>query len=167
MQAGDAAVEPEAGDSGEVGGAKGEVEQDADVVATGLVDEIVEVVNGSQGGIDRLGVSGVGLDGGEEKRVDSQGVEIVEALGEAVEGAAFGGADVGGVYVVDDSVFPPGVGTHAGAGPTGTGEGLCRCGGEGAGEKESEESGMSLGHTLVLECYARISHAESMRCLEK
>jgi hypothetical protein len=166
MQAGDAPVEPEAGDRGEVGGARGEVEQDAYVATTGLMDEIVEVVNGSQGGVDRLGVGGVGLDGGEEKRVDSQRVEIVEALGEAVEGAAFGGAEVGGVYVVDDSVFPPGVGAHAGASPAGTGEGLCWSGGEGAGEKESEESERSLGHTLLLECYARILHAESMRYLE-
>src|ERR1700722_4068587 len=127
MQAGDAAVEPEAGDRGEVGDARDEIEQDTDVAATGLVDEIVEVVNRSQSGVDRLGVSGVGLDGGEEERVDSQGVEIVEALGEAVEGAAFGGTKVGGVYVVDDNVFPPRVGTHAGASPAGTGEGLSRC----------------------------------------
>jgi len=37
-----------------------------------------------------LAVGGIGLDGGEEGRVDAQGVEIVEALGETVERAPFG-----------------------------------------------------------------------------
>jgi hypothetical protein len=117
------------------------------------VDQIIEVVKGSQGGIDCLsvGLGGVWLDGSEEDRVDTQGVEVVEALSEAVEGAAFGGAEVGGIHVVDDGVLPPGVGAHAGAGPARTGEGLCQCeGGKCAGEKEGEESAGSLGHTFVL-----------------
>ena len=65
VEAGDAAVEPEAGDVGEIGGGDVgvEVEQDADVVAAGFVDEVVEIVEGAVGGVDGLGVGGVGLDG--------------------------------------------------------------------------------------------------------
>ena len=153
VQTGDAAVEPEAGDKGKVvGAAGGEVKQDADVVAAGLVDQIVKVVEGSQGWIDRLGLGRVGLDGSEEDGVDTQGMEVVEMLRDAAEGAAFGGAEVGGVNVVDDGVLPPRVRIHAGSGPARTGEGLCQCGGgKGAGEEEGEESAGSFGHTVVLE----------------
>ena len=78
-------------------------------------------------------------------------MEVVEALGEAVERTAFRGAEISGVYVVDDGVLPPGVGVHAGAGPARTSQCLCQCEGrKGAGEKEEENSTGSLGHTLVL-----------------
>ena len=75
VEAGDAAVEPEAGYVGQVGGGdRGvEVEQDADVVAAGFVDEVVEIVEGAVGGVDGLGVGGVGLDSGEEDGVGAEG----------------------------------------------------------------------------------------------
>ena len=126
VEAGDATVEPEAGYVGEVGGGDlgVEVEEDAEVAAAGLVDEVVEIVEGAEGGVDGLGVGGVGLDGGEEDGVDTEGLDVVEALGDAVERAAAGGAEVSGVYLVDDGVLPPKVDVHAGADPAGAGEGL-------------------------------------------
>ena len=100
VEAGDAAVEPETGDVGEVGGGnlRIEVEQDADVVAAGFVDEIVEIVEGAVGGVDGLGVGGVGLDGGEEDGVGAEGLDVVEALGDAVEAA--GAVSVGGLKLM-------------------------------------------------------------------
>lgn len=61
VEAGDAAVEPEAGGGGEVGVGFGlEIDEDADAVAAGLVDEVVEIVKSAEGGVDGLGVwSGV------------------------------------------------------------------------------------------------------------
>lgn len=69
-------------------------------------------------------MGGVGLDGGEEEGVDTEGVDVVEMLGDAVEAAAAGGAEVDGVYLVDDGMLPPDVGADAGASPAGTGEDL-------------------------------------------
>jgi hypothetical protein len=78
-------------------------------------------------------------------------------LRDAAEGAAIGGAEVGGVNVVDDGVLPPRVRIHAGSGPARTSEGLCQCEGrKGAGEEEGEKSAGSFGHTVVLRCYPRI-----------
>ena len=153
VQAGDAAVEPEAGDESQVvGAARGQIEKDANVVAARLMDQIVEIFEGSEGGINCLGLGRVGLDGSEEDGIDAQGVEVVEALGDAAKGTAVGGAEVGGVNVVDDGVLPPGVRIHARSGPARTSKGLCRYeGGEGAGEEEGEKSAGSLGHTVVLE----------------
>ncbi len=157
VEAGDAAVEPEAGYVGDVGGGDFgvEVEQDADVAAAGFVDEVVEIVEGAVGGVDGLGVGGVGLDGGEEEGVGAEGVDVVEALGYAVEtagcGVFVGGrVEVEGVHLVDDGVLPPDVGVHAGAGPAGAGEGLggsARSEQAGAGQAEGEESaGSRHGH---------------------
>jgi hypothetical protein len=94
-----------------------------------------------------------GLDWGEEERVYAQGAKVVDTFGKATEWTAVGWAEVGRIYVVDDSVFPPRVGVHTGAGPARTGEGLGRREGSegGAGEKKDEESAGSLGHTLLLE----------------
>jgi hypothetical protein len=121
VEAGDAAVEPETGYVGEVGGGDVgvEVEQDADVAAAGFVDEVVEIVEGAVGGVDGLGVGGVGLDGGEEEGVGAEGVDVVEALGDAVEAAGCrvfvgGRVEVEGVHLVDDGVLPPDVGVAAG-----------------------------------------------------
>lgn len=51
--------------------------------------------------------------------------------------------EVFGVELVEDGVFPPGLGVHAGAGPAGAGEGLR----EGRGrECEGEEEGSQRGH---------------------
>ncbi len=82
VEAGDAAVEPEAGYVGKIGGGNFgvEIEQDADVVTAGLVDEVVEIVEGAVGGVDGLGVGSVGLDGGEEEGVDAEGLNVVEML---------------------------------------------------------------------------------------
>ena len=106
-------------------------------MAAGLVDEIVEIVERAVGGVDGLGVGGVGLDGGEEEGVGAEGVDVVEALGYAVEAAGCwvfvgGRVEVEGVHLVDDGVLPPDVGVHAGADPTGAGEGL---GGSARGEQ--------------------------------
>ena len=51
VKAGDAAVEPETGYVGKIGGGNFgvEVEQDANVVAAGLVDEVVKIVEGAVG----------------------------------------------------------------------------------------------------------------------
>jgi hypothetical protein len=124
VQARYAAVEPEASDGAEISSPRCEVKQDADVVAAGLVDEIIKVFEGAKSGIDRLGLGRIGLEGGEEECVDAKGMEVVEAFGEAVKGTTFRGTEVGGIYVVDDGVLPPGVGAHAGAGPARTGESL-------------------------------------------
>ncbi len=131
VEAGDAAVEPEAGDVGKIcGGDVGvEVEEDADVVAAGLVDEVVEIVEGAVGRVDGLGVGGVGLDGSEEQGVCAERVDVIEMLGDAVETAACcgsinGGAEVEGVHLVDDGVLPPNVGVHAGTDPAWAGQGL-------------------------------------------
>ncbi len=51
VEASDAAVEPEAGDVGEVGCGDGgiKVEEDTDVAAAGFVDEVVETIEGAEG----------------------------------------------------------------------------------------------------------------------
>jgi hypothetical protein len=154
VKAGDASIEPEAGEGRHigVGDLRVKIEQDTDIVAACFVDEVVEIVEGAVCGIDGLGVGEVELNGGKEECVDAEGVEIVETLSYAVKAAAVGGTEVGWVYVVDDGVLPPQVGTHPGADPTRTGEGLCRSDRvKGADEKQSEESEGGLGHTLVLE----------------
>ena len=61
---------------------------------------------------------------GEEERVDAEGLDVVEVLGDAVEAAAAGGAEVDGIYLVDDGVLPPDVRVDAGAGPAGACEDL-------------------------------------------
>ena len=157
MEAGDAAVKPEAGYVGHVGGGnvRVEVEQDADVVAAGFVDEVVEIVEGTVDGVDGLCVRGVGLDGGEEDGVGAEGVDVVETLGNAVEAAGCwvfvgGRVEVERVYLVDDGMLPPDVGVHAGADPAWTGESLgvsARSEQARAGEAEGEESAESRhGH---------------------
>ena len=87
VEAGDAAVEPEAGDVGEVGGGdvRVEVEKDADVAAAGFVDEVVEIVEGAIGGVEGLGVGRVRLEGGKEDGVGAEGVNVVEMLRDAME----------------------------------------------------------------------------------
>jgi hypothetical protein len=132
-----------------------EVEQDADVAAAGFVDEVVEIVEGAVDGVDGLRVRGIWLDGGEEDGVGAEGMDVVEALGDAVETAGRwvlvgGRVEVEGIHLVDDGVLPPDVGVHAGAEPAGAGEGLGWCAWrieEGAGEAEGEESaGSRHGH---------------------
>ena len=134
VEAGDAAVEPEAGYVGEVSGwdVGVEVEQDAEVAAAGFVDEIVEIVEGAVGGVDRLRVRGVGRDFGEKDGVCAEGVDVVEALGDAVKAARCwvfvgGRVEVERVHLVDDGVLPPDVGVHSGADPARAGEGLGWC----------------------------------------
>ena len=64
-----------------------EVEKDSDVVAAGFVNEVVEIVEGAEGGIDGLGVGSVGLDGREKDGVGAEGTDVIETLGDAVEAA--------------------------------------------------------------------------------
>jgi hypothetical protein len=71
-----------------------------------------------------LGAGGVGLDGSEEERVGAEGVDVVEALRDAVEAAAVVGVEVCGIYLIDDGVLPPEVGGDSGADPAGPGESL-------------------------------------------
>ena len=119
VEAGDAAVEPETGHVGKVdGGDVGvEVEQDADVAAAGFVDEVVEIVEGTVDGVEGLGVIGVWLESGEEKSIGAEGPNVIKMLDDTVKAAAFGGAEVDGVYLVDDRMLPPDVCVDAGAGP--------------------------------------------------
>ncbi len=102
----EAAVEPETGEAGEIGasGRRAQIEQDAHVAAAGLTAEVVEIVEGSDGGIERLGMGGVGLDVGEQDGVGAERMDVVEALGDAFE--AFG-AEAVRVDLINDGVLPP------------------------------------------------------------
>ena len=94
-----------------------------------------------------MGMSRIGLESCEENRVDSEGMDVIEMLGNAVETAVFGGAEVDWIYLVDDGVLPPDVGAHAGAYPAGSGEGLRQDRRGDAGEAECEKSaGSRHGH---------------------
>ena len=175
VESGDAAVEPEAGYVGEVdGGDVGvEVEHDTDVVAAGLMDEVVEIVEGAVGGVDGLGVRGVGLDGGEEEDVGAERLDVFEALGDAVEAAACwdfvdGGTEVEGVHFVDDGLLPPDVGVDAVADPAGASEGLGVSGcGESGGETEGEKSTKGqCGHRAIDEMLREVARCW-MECFAK
>jgi hypothetical protein len=160
VEPGDAAVKPEAGDVGEIGGGDFgvEVEQDADVAAASFVDEVVEIVEGPVDGVEGLGVGRVGLECGEKESVNAEGLNVVQTLGDTVDTAAAGGIEVDRIYFVDDGTFPPDVGGDAGASPAGTGKDLGfgvrawdKHGG-GAGETKGEESaGVWCDHSLSLE----------------
>ena len=86
-------------------------------------------------------VSGIGLERGKEKPVDAEGLNVVETLNDSVEAAAAVGAEVDGIDLIDDGMFPPDVGIEPGAYPSGAGQRL-RQGrqGDGEGESECEES---------------------------
>ena len=88
------------------------------------MDEVVEIIERAVSRIEGLGVVGVGLEGGKEKGVRAEGMDVVEMQSDAVEGVASGGVEVDGVDLVDDGVLPPDVGVDAGADPAGAGEGL-------------------------------------------
>ena len=152
VEAGDAAVEPEARDVGEIGGGDVgvEVEQDADVVAAGFVDEVVEIVEGAVGGVDGLCVGGVGLDGGEEQDVGAERLDVFEVLGDAVETAAAGRIEVEWIYFVDDGVLPPDVGVDAVADPAGASEGLGVGGVARAAVSERASSRRRVGVVIAL-----------------
>jgi hypothetical protein len=160
VEPGDAAIEPEAGDVGEIGGGnfRVEVEQDADVAAASFVDEFVEIVEGTVDEVEGLGMGRVGLECGEKESVNAEGVNVVETLGDTVETAASGGTEVDRVYLVDDRTFPPDVCGDAGASPAGTGKDLgfggsaCDKRGGGAGETKGKESAeVWCDHSLLLE----------------
>jgi hypothetical protein len=156
VKASDAPVEPEAGDVGQVGGGdRGvEIEQDAEVAAAGLSKEVIEVVQGAEAWGDLLRVGGIGLQLGEENCVGAERVDVVEARGNAVDAAATGGVEVGGIHFVDDGALPPEIGGDAGAYPAGSSEGLGSSRGSGrgqnAGEGESEKCSMEGDHALVI-----------------
>jgi hypothetical protein len=66
-------------------------------------------------------------EGGEEDGVDAEGVDVVEALGDAFEVAGavgVGVAEGARVDLVEDGVLEPGLRGEAGADPAGAGEGL-------------------------------------------
>jgi hypothetical protein len=135
-----------------------EVEKNPDLVAARVVDEVVEIIEGSEGGIYGLCVGGVGLNGSKEDGVDAEGLNVVEALGDAVEATTAGGAEVDRVHLVDDGVLPPNVSAHAGADPAGAGEGLgwSRRDKDAGEEKREELAGSRYGHAPSnLRCYAR------------
>ena len=97
----------------------------------------------------------VGLERGEEDGVCAEGVNVVEALGDAVQTATAGGVEVGGVHLVDDGSLPPEIGCHARSRPAGSREGLGlsegNCRGQSAGEIEGEECSMEVDHAFVIE----------------
>ena len=95
------------------------VEQDADVALLRLGDEAVEVGEGAVLRVDALVVGDVvaevdlrrGIHGRDPDGVDAEGLEVVEALGDAVEVAdavAVGVLEAAGIDLVDDRVLPPG-----------------------------------------------------------
>ncbi len=95
------------------------VEDDADFALAGFGDEVVEVGEGSVLGIDGFVVGDVvaevdlrrGVHGGDPDGVDAEGLEVVEALGDAVEVAdavSVGVLKAAGVDLVDYGVLPPG-----------------------------------------------------------
>ena len=118
-----AAVEPVAGQTGEVGWSAGRINRDKDsnAVRAGLTEEVVEVVeiwHGSGGaGRGKFG-------GGNDERVDVEGSQSVEADGESlrVDGLARD--------VIEDCVLPPLVGVDRWTLPARSGQELC---GGGAG----------------------------------
>jgi len=114
------------------------------MAAAGFSKKIIEIVQGAEVWGDLLCVGGVGLERGEENGVGAEGVNVVEALGDAVDAAAADGVEVGGVHLVNDGALPPEIGRYAGAHPAGSGEGLGSGEGNGrgqrAGETEGEES---------------------------
>ena len=143
-EAGDSAGEPEAGGWGEIGGGGGggEGDEDTDAAAAGLMDELVEVVEGGSWR-ERGGQRGRGYD----ERVDAEGVQGIEAggdgfvVGALLEPELFGGASAGwvggsGGDLIEDGLTPPGVVVEAGACQAGAGEGL-----RGGGEGERREGG--------------------------
>lgn len=106
----------------------------------------------------------------EEDGVNAEGLDVVEALGDAAEAAAAGGTEVDGIYLVDDWVLPPNVRVDAGADPTRAGKGLSRgprdeCAGAGQTEGEDSAGGQWVwGHRAPLErCYASLLWA-GMEC---
>ena len=78
-EAGDSAGEPEAGGGGEIGGGGGggEGDEDTDAAAAGLMDELVEVVEGGSWR-ERAGQRRHG----DDERVDAEGVQGIEAGGD-------------------------------------------------------------------------------------
>jgi hypothetical protein len=158
VEAGDAEVEPETCDVGQVrdGNRRVEIEKDAEMAAAGFAEKIIEVVQGAEVWGDLLCVGGVGLERSEEDGVGAEGVNVVEALGDAVQTAAACGVEVGGVHLVDDGSLPPEIGCHARAHPARSREGLGlseRNGrGQSAGETEGgEECSMEVDHAFVIE----------------
>ena len=140
VKAGDASVEPEASHVGQVGDRNFgvEIEQDADVVTAGFVDEVVEVVECTVGRVDCLRVLGVGLNCGEEESIDAERLDVFEMLRDPVETVA---VEVNGIDLVDDGMLPPDVGADSGASPAGAREdlGFALWGVDGVGECASEK----------------------------
>ena len=120
------------------------VEDDADVVLLRFGDETVEVGEGAVLGVDVFVVGDVvaevdlwrGVHGRDPDGVDAELLEVVEALGDAVEVAdavAVGVLEGARVDLVDDCVLPPG-------GVVGWGGGLFK-GFRGLGEGDGREYG--------------------------
>ena len=106
------------------------VEEDADVVRFGGGEEAIEVGEGAVLGVDGGVVGDVvaevdlrgRIHGGDPDGVDAEGLEVVEARGDAVEVAdavAVGVLEAARVDLVDDGVLPPG---GVGGGPGGGAE---------------------------------------------
>ena len=125
------------------------------MAAAGFSEKIIEVVQGAEAWGNLLCVGRVGLERREEDGVSAEGVNVVEALGDAVQIAAAGGVEVGGVHLVDDGSLPPEIGCHARSHPAGSREGLGssegNCRSQSAGETEGEERSMEVDHAFVIE----------------
>ena len=94
----------------------------------------------------------------EKDGVGAEGVDVVEAMNDAVKRTVSGRTEVDRVDLVDDGALPPEVGGDAGADPARAGKRL-RCGeGHGRDESVSEAEGeksagssVEVDHALVIE----------------
>ena len=150
-EAGDSAAEPEAGGWGEIGGGGGggEGDEDTDAAAAGLMDELVEVVEGGSWR-ERGGQRGSEYD----ECVNAEGVQGIEAGGDGFEVGAllepelFGGASAGwvggsGGDLIEDGLTPPGVVVQAGACQPGRAR-VCAAAGRARARRRAARSGRCM-----------------------
>lgn len=151
------------------------VHDDANVVLFCLSDEVVEV---GEGPVLRVDVFVVGdvvaeidlgrwVDGGEPDGIDTERLQIVEPLDDAVEVAdavAVGILKASWIDLIDDGVFPPGIGRSMGGNGCGSrGDGglwlLGPCNAaDTAGEKgggEAEENSARTADVVSTICYGQ------------
>ena len=150
MEAGHAAIEPVARDAGEVDGGRqfAEVDQNAHIAAAGLVDQLVEIVEGAYGGIDGLGMGGVELEAREKDGVAADGVNVVEMLGDPEKAAKAVGIDL-----VDGGVLPPDVGLGDEACPAGPASACERAVGETKQARQRARKTFDRVMGILVRCY--------------
>jgi len=142
------------------------------MAAAGLTEEVVEIVQAAECWVDSFRVSRVGLKMGEKYGVRAEGVNVVEAMNDAMEGTVSGGAEVDGIDLIDDGALPPDVGGYAGTYPAGAREGLscgegscCRKGRGDAKGEDSAGSSVEVNHALAIEMLREMGTAWVVVCL--